>query len=120
MLVAPAARRLPALGARRAFSGVKYEGMSVGIPKETFARERRVAASPATVALLKKAGFGEVRVEKGAGALASYGDAGCRVRRKMDRAGPLARERSETVELPPRIRRDAALREISGTLSPWK
>ena len=60
-----------------------------------------------------KAGFGEVRVEKGAGALASYGDAGCCVRKKMDRAGPLARERSETVELPPRIRRDAALREIS-------
>lgn len=59
----------------RRFSGVKYETLSVGIPKETTDLEKRVAASPATVALMKKAGFGDVRVESGAGALATYADA---------------------------------------------
>ena len=62
------------VNARQLSSPVKYEALSVGIPKETYDLERRVAASPATVALMKKAGFGEVRVEKGAGALASYSD----------------------------------------------
>ncbi len=48
--------------------------MRVGIPKEIQPGERRVAATPDTVARLKKLGF-EVVVEKGAGAAADFPDA---------------------------------------------
>jgi NAD(P) transhydrogenase subunit alpha len=47
----------------------------VGIPKETFAGERRVAATPDTVAKLLKLGFAKVVVEKNAGAGAGTTDA---------------------------------------------
>ena len=88
MLVLPARRGaalLGAVGARRFAAGpVKYEALSVGIPKETFEREKRAAASPASVALLKKAGIGEVRVEAGAGLGASYSDAARVAARSID------------------------------------
>ena len=38
-----------------------------GVPKETFDLEKRVALSPASVAVLRKAGFKAVLVEEGAG-----------------------------------------------------
>jgi NAD(P) transhydrogenase subunit alpha len=47
--------------------------MHVGIPKETFPGERRVALVPADVAKLAKAGIGAI-VEPGAGAAAGFGD----------------------------------------------
>lgn len=47
--------------------------MKVGVPKETYPRERRVAATPETVAKLAKLGL-EVLVENGAGEAAGYGD----------------------------------------------
>ncbi|MCC7241025.1 MAG: Re/Si-specific NAD(P)(+) transhydrogenase subunit alpha [Acidobacteria bacterium] len=47
--------------------------MTVAIPRERRAGERRVAATPENVARLIKLGF-EVRVESQAGALASFGD----------------------------------------------
>ncbi len=47
--------------------------MRVGIPKETLAGERRVAATPASVKKLIKLGY-EVCIETGAGALASFAD----------------------------------------------
>ncbi|MEO5767539.1 MAG: Re/Si-specific NAD(P)(+) transhydrogenase subunit alpha [Polyangia bacterium] len=47
--------------------------MKVGVPKETYPRERRVAATPETVAKLAKLGL-EVLVESGAGEAAGYGD----------------------------------------------
>jgi NAD(P) transhydrogenase subunit alpha len=47
--------------------------MTLAIPKESRAGERRVAATPENVARLVKLGF-EVRVESQAGALASFGD----------------------------------------------
>jgi len=47
--------------------------MIVGIPKETFPGERRVALIPATIPALRKAGA-EVIVETGAGYLAGYPD----------------------------------------------
>jgi NAD(P) transhydrogenase len=50
--------------------GVPYDRLTVGIPKETFPRERRVAATPESVARLVKPGF-SVQVEDGAG-LSSY------------------------------------------------
>ncbi len=48
--------------------------MKVGIPKEMFPGERRVAATPATVARMRKLGL-EVLVQAGAGAGADYADA---------------------------------------------
>ncbi len=47
--------------------------MIVGLPKESFPGERRVALVPLSIAPLKKAGF-EVAFEPGAGALAGFSD----------------------------------------------
>ena len=47
--------------------------MRIGIPKEIFEDERRVAATPEVAAQLKKLGF-DVAVESGAGAAASFDD----------------------------------------------
>jgi NAD(P) transhydrogenase subunit alpha len=57
--------------------------MKVGIPKEVFAGERRVATTPETAKRLQKLGF-EVLVERGAGAKADFADdlytaAGCTI-----------------------------------------
>ena len=57
--------------------------MKIGVPKEIYAGERRVATTPDVVAQLKKLGF-DVAVESGAGAESSYSDeayreAGCDV-----------------------------------------
>lgn len=55
----------------------------VGVPRETFEGEQRVAATPDTAKKLQKMGF-EVLIEKGAGANASFSDkafidSGCRI-----------------------------------------
>eukprot|EP01069_Polyplicarium_translucidae_P008882 Polyplicarium_translucidae@DN3268_c0_g1_i1.p1 len=50
-----------------------YTLNSVGCPKESYTNECRVAQSPDTVAMLVKKGFA-VKVEKGAGAAASFPD----------------------------------------------
>lgn len=47
----------------------------MGIPRETFPNERRVAISPQNVALLLKKGFSRVLVERGAGEEAQFTDA---------------------------------------------
>lgn len=52
----------------------KYADMSVGVPKEVAEGERRVAVTPAVVATLRKQGFGQVLVERGAGAGAEFND----------------------------------------------
>mmetsp|Transcript_2504 Transcript_2504/g.4004 ORF Transcript_2504/g.4004 Transcript_2504/m.4004 type:complete len:1047 (-) Transcript_2504:308-3448(-) len=54
--------------------GIKYSALTIGIPKETYDLEKRVAATPATVASMKKAGFKEIIIESGAGLAASYSD----------------------------------------------
>jgi len=51
-----------------------YGQLTVGVPRETFADERRVALTPQNVALLLKKGFGKVLVERGAGAQADFLD----------------------------------------------
>ncbi|KAH6892975.1 NAD(P) transhydrogenase precursor [Thelonectria olida] len=51
-----------------------YGELTVGVPKEIFPGERRVALTPANVALLKKKGFGKVVVERGAGTAADFLD----------------------------------------------
>ena len=47
--------------------------MKIGVPKETFPDERRVAAVPQTVAAFKKQGY-EVLLEQGAGTAAGWDD----------------------------------------------
>jgi len=54
-------------------SARKYEDIVIGVPKESKALEKRVSQTPETVEKLTKAGF-RVKVESGAGALASFGD----------------------------------------------
>jgi NAD(P) transhydrogenase subunit alpha len=51
--------------------------MRIGIPKESFPEEKRVAATPEAAAQMQKLGF-EVAVESGAGAAASFDDAAYR------------------------------------------
>ncbi|GMI08862.1 hypothetical protein TrRE_jg11208 [Triparma retinervis] len=62
----------------RAFSstpaGTPYEKLEIGVPKETFDLEKRVAASPDSVAKLIKSGF-KVSVESGAGVQSHFSDA---------------------------------------------
>lgn len=53
---------------------VKYSDIAVGVPKETFDSEARVAVTPAGVATLLKAGFKAVNVQSGAGAAADFSD----------------------------------------------
>ena len=53
--------------------GTPYAELSIGVPKETAALERRVSQTPETVGKLVKEGF-TVRVESGAGAAASFSD----------------------------------------------
>ena len=47
--------------------------MKIGVPRETFAGEKRVATTPDVATQLMKLGF-SVTVEAGAGAAASYSD----------------------------------------------
>ena len=49
--------------------------MLIGIPKETYPGETRVAATPKTVEQIRKLGY-DVVIESGAGACASFDDAG--------------------------------------------
>jgi NAD(P) transhydrogenase len=42
------------------------------VPKETFEGEKRVAITPTVVKTLLKAGFKEIRVEKGAGEASEF------------------------------------------------
>jgi H+-translocating NAD(P) transhydrogenase subunit alpha len=64
----------PALQADATLEQVAKTSLKVGIPKEVFLGEQRVAATPATAQVLQKMGF-EVWVETGAGALANFSDA---------------------------------------------
>lgn len=51
-----------------------YSKLTVGIPRETFPNEKRVAITPQNVALLLKKGFSKVLVQRGAGAEADFLD----------------------------------------------
>lgn len=54
-----------------AVRGIPYTKLSIGVPKETFLNERRVAIVPATVQALSKKGF-TVNVEQNCGVQASF------------------------------------------------
>lgn len=51
---------------------IPYSKLTVGVPRETYPDERRVALTPQNVTLLLKKGFAKVIVEKGAGAEAQF------------------------------------------------
>ncbi|KAK4235901.1 NAD(P) transhydrogenase beta subunit-domain-containing protein [Achaetomium macrosporum] len=51
-----------------------FAKLCVGVPRETYPNERRVALTPQNVALLLKKGFAKVLVEKGSGAQADFLD----------------------------------------------
>lgn len=53
---------------------VPYPELTIGVPKETYEAEKRVAITPTNAALLLKRGFGRVLIEKDAGAAASFPD----------------------------------------------
>lgn len=55
------------------YTGIPYKQLTVGVPKEIFQNERRVALSPAGVQALTKQGFNVV-VESGAGEPAKFAD----------------------------------------------
>jgi len=55
--------------------GTPYSALTIGVPKEVFPLEKRVAASPESVARLLKPGFRAVNIEAGAGAASYFSDA---------------------------------------------
>lgn len=67
-------RRLSPRQTRYAAVGTPYANINVGVPKESFAGENRVALTPEGVGKLRKMNF-NVQIEKGAGVNASYSDA---------------------------------------------
>jgi NAD(P) transhydrogenase len=54
--------------------GIPYSNLRIGIPKENFPLEKRVAATPDSVAALLKPGFKAVNVETGAGVQSYFSD----------------------------------------------
>jgi NAD(P) transhydrogenase len=56
------------------FSSGPYSNLTIGIPKESYPGERRVAITPQNVKLLLKKGFSRVLIERGAGAEAQFTD----------------------------------------------
>ncbi|KAK4105149.1 PNTB-domain-containing protein [Parathielavia hyrcaniae] len=66
--------RLAAYSTESTVVTTPYTQLCVGVPRETYPNERRVALIPQNVALLLKKGFGKVLVEKGAGAQADFLD----------------------------------------------
>merc|ERR1719295_2474535 len=53
--------------------GVPYSKLTIGVPKESWTNEKRVALTPAATAMLTKKGF-NVQVESGAGSLSQFRD----------------------------------------------
>lgn len=67
-------RRCSKTAAESPPKGIPYSKLTIGVPKESFPKERRVALSPAAVQALTKAGFAVV-VESGAGSEAKFANA---------------------------------------------
>ena len=82
--------------------------MKIGVPTEQVSGERRVALVPASIALLKKAGF-EVVVERGAGDRAGFPDAAY-----VDKGAQIAASREDVFAA------DVLLQVRVGDLSPMR
>ncbi|KAL7444380.1 hypothetical protein ACHAXH_009980 [Discostella pseudostelligera] len=61
-------------GDKSAIRGIPYSQLTVGVPKERYPLEKRVAATPESVSKLTKPGF-SVLIEKGAGSSSHFSDA---------------------------------------------
>ncbi|KAF8643767.1 hypothetical protein AX16_008786 [Volvariella volvacea WC 439] len=61
-------------GANPPPAGIPYSDLTIGVPRETFPNEYRVALTPQNAALLRKKGFARVLVEKDAGINAQFFD----------------------------------------------
>ena len=55
-------------------SGIPYMSLTIGVPREAFPNERRVALTPQNVSLLLKKGFAQVLVERNAGVESQFLD----------------------------------------------
>ncbi|KAM6425842.1 NAD(P) transhydrogenase, mitochondrial-like [Liasis olivaceus] len=66
-------KTFPPLWSDQTTKGIRYKDLVVGIPKEVYQNEKRVALSPAGVQTLVKQGF-NVHVEHGAGEEAKFSD----------------------------------------------
>ncbi|KAF8910998.1 NAD(P) transhydrogenase beta subunit-domain-containing protein [Gymnopilus junonius] len=55
-------------------SGIPYSSLTVGVPREIFPNERRVALTPQNASLLRKKGFSNVLIERNAGVEAQFLD----------------------------------------------
>lgn len=74
-LTIPAIRRYSTEApATTVVEGISYDKLTIGVPRERWPGERRVAQSPESVAKLVKAGF-NVAIEAGAGVAAEFSDA---------------------------------------------
>eukprot|EP00013_Stygamoeba_regulata_P021548 CAMPEP_0177645914 /NCGR_PEP_ID=MMETSP0447-20121125/9499_1 /TAXON_ID=0 /ORGANISM="Stygamoeba regulata, Strain BSH-02190019" /LENGTH=1173 /DNA_ID=CAMNT_0019148421 /DNA_START=167 /DNA_END=3688 /DNA_ORIENTATION=- len=60
---------------QRYMNGIPYSELSVGVPREVWPGERRVAQTPESVKKLLESGFAEVVVESGAGLGSEFSDA---------------------------------------------
>jgi NAD(P) transhydrogenase len=56
------------------FTAGPYSTLTIGIPRETYPNERRIAITPTNVALLLKKGFSRVLIEHEAGVEAQFTD----------------------------------------------
>lgn len=84
--------------------GIPCSNLTIGVPKESFTKECRVAVTPAAVKTLIKEGF-SVNVEDGAGAAANftnkdYEEAGAKIKSKVEAFGAdiVLKVRSPAVE----------------------
>ncbi|XP_008119073.1 NAD(P) transhydrogenase, mitochondrial [Anolis carolinensis] len=66
-------KTFPTLWSEQTVKGRRYKDLVVGVPKEIYRNEKRVALSPAGVQALVKQGF-NVQVERGAGEEAKFSD----------------------------------------------
>ena len=67
-------KRLPNLSLARPFCWRPTQDLTIGVPKEVFPGEKRVALSPEAVTKLNKQGF-KVQVESKAGEASNFSDA---------------------------------------------
>ena len=72
--LAPMIRPLASAATPSGKKAIPYEKLTIGVPKEIYAGEKRVALVPASVAALTKAGF-QVAIERDAGKASRFSDA---------------------------------------------
>jgi len=99
----------------KVITGTPYDKLTVGVPKETFPNERRVAISPTAVQVLTKKGW-NVNIEEGAGLEAKF------TNEEFISAGAKIKSRDETfqsdivLKVRPPLEEEIPLFKENGTL----